>query len=77
VDRIPVSIEWENKIYSGHFSEVHGSGANVWHLMIGGYFYGQLTLMENYRWVFHGNKLGEKFKGHTNYFEDMMLAWYQ
>ena len=71
--QVPVSFEWEGKIYIGHFKAVSGSGANVWHLVIDGYYWGQLWLTENYGWQF-ANSRGT-LKDLTCYFADIVANW--
>ena len=70
---VPISFEYEGKIYKGTFSPVSGSGAGVWHLMINKYYIGTLQLTENFGWAFHGNK----FEDMGGYFGDYITLWYE
>jgi hypothetical protein len=72
---IPIKFEYEGKIFSGYFASTQGSGGNVWQLLIDKYFYGILVI--NDQWVFHGNKLGEKFSELADFLGDYLIAWYE
>lgn len=54
MERVPITFEHNHIIYTGHFSVVTG-GANaaLFHLMINGYFYGQLFYSAEH-WQFYG-----------------------
>ena len=56
MEKIPVSFDFNEKIYIGHFTAVSGSGANVWHLIVDGYYWGQLWKTENFGWQFANSK---------------------
>lgn len=73
--KIPIQFDYKGKHYEGHFSEVSGASANLWHLMIDNFYKGQLIFSETYGWAFHSNS-GE-MKCMTEYFGEQMMLWYE
>lgn len=63
---IPVTFPYNGKSFTGHLTPVNGSGGNMYHLMVGGFYKGQLVKTEAYGWQFHsqtgnGKELSEYF----------------
>lgn len=77
-DIIPVSFNYAGQRYQGHFKEVAGASGKGWHLMINGYYRGQMISTE---------LLGLRFTSQTGefesdpsimqYFSDVLTAWYE
>lgn len=44
---IPVSFQYEGKTYRGILSQVPGAGGQLFHLMVNGYYKGQLLYTAN------------------------------
>jgi len=43
LDRVPITFQFKGKEYSGYFSKVAGAGSSsMFHLMVDGYYFGQL-----------------------------------
>jgi len=76
MENIPVSFEWKGQQYKGYLSKVAGSGTSAsFHLMIEGYYRGQLLLTDNCGWQFSNNK--NEFTDLAEDFGDVVTAWYQ
>lgn len=74
-EQIPISFDYDGKHYDGYFIPVHGASGKLWHLMVGGYFYGQLFHTDLFGWQFSNNQ--KLFNELTDYFADVITAWYQ
>ena len=77
MENIPVSFECEGKAYNGFLSAVCGAGTQVYHLMVDNFYNGRLRLTDRYGWVFDSTPKTESFKGLTDYFSDVVVAWYE
>lgn len=76
MDNIPVTFTSHGKEYNGFFQNVAGAGSTAtYHLMIDGFYCGQLVHTEHYGWQFSNNK-GE-FSEMAEYFGAVVVAWYQ
>ena len=73
MDGIPVSFDYKEKHYEGKLSQVHGAGAQVWHLMINNNYYGMLMYTD--KWVFHSNsgEMGDL----AELFGNQVMLWYE
>lgn len=75
-EQIPITFEYEGKQYKGEFGIVSGSGSTAtYHLIIDGFFQGQLVQTENYGWQFHNNK--DKFKTMADYLGEYIITYLQ
>jgi hypothetical protein len=74
VEKVPVTFTYQGKTYSGHLSQVHGSGQRLWHLMVNNFYWGNLTYVNG--WVFHSNSKPE-LSALADHFGDYITAWYQ
>lgn len=78
MDKIPITLIAEGKIYDAVLSEGAGAGYHkTWHLMINNYYYGQLIINARGEFVFHGNSAGEKFEMLVHEMEYTLISWYQ
>lgn len=71
---IPVEFDYQGKHYKGHLSEVSGAAAQLWHLMIDNYYYGQLFYTDA------GLKFysqSGKFQELEDYLIEVITAWYE
>jgi hypothetical protein len=58
------------------FLRFHGGGSNIWNLSGNRYYWGQLIYRLSFNvWEFSGNKRGIEVL--TDYFADLLTAWYQ
>jgi hypothetical protein len=74
MDKIPVSFEYKDKHYAGHFEAVNGAAAKLWHLTVNRFHWGQLFITQNFEWRFENNE--GSLKELTDYFADVVTAWY-
>lgn len=73
---IPISFEYEQQHYTGHFKQVSGSGSTAsFHLMIDNFYQGQLVHTTEHGWQFTSNK--NKFVTLSQFFGDYITAWMQ
>lgn len=72
MEAIPISFDYNGRQYNGCFSEVHGAGSNVWHLMIDKYYYGRLMIIE-IGWAFHGNTMQDM----AEHFGEYITLWHE
>ena len=77
MENIPVSFESEGKNYSGTLTAVHGAGTQTYYLMIDKYYNGRLRLSELYGWQFDPTPKTQSFKDLSDFFGDVVTAWYQ
>jgi hypothetical protein len=75
MDKIPVSFEYKGKHYTGYFDAVSGAAGKLWYLTLNGFHWGQLIYTENFGWRFENNK--GTMKELTDYFADVVTAWYE
>lgn len=76
---IPISFTCRGIAYKGELAEVSGMGGTTWHLMIDRYYWGSVRLLESRGFVFHGNPPADAagFNEMLEYFEQVIVAWYQ
>lgn len=74
---IPVSFEHKGISFKGYFSEVAGAGVvSSWHLYDNeNYYYGQLSINPRNEFVFTDQKMELAYL--SDYFRDVILAWYE
>jgi hypothetical protein len=71
-NNVPISFQYGQKLYSGTFHIVCGTGHEyVWHLYLNSFYYGNLQYTD--RWVFSGSD----FQCLADFFGDYLTAWYQ
>ena len=73
MNNIPVSFDYKGMHYEGELSQVHGAGAQVWHLIIDNYYYGML--MYTTQWVFHSPK--NEMKELAEFFGEQVSKCYE
>jgi hypothetical protein len=75
---VPITFEFNNEIYTGHFSNCTGAGNatyDSWHLMIDKFYYGALHYSGHAgRWLF--DSPSNKFKELESWFEAYMVGWF-
>ena len=78
LEQIPISFEHHGKRYKGHFSKVAGAGSTaVFHLMDDKNFYlGRLRMVQN-KWVFDATPKTKDLVELTEYFGQVVTAWYE
>ena len=74
MNKIPVTITYEGKSYTGSLDEVAGAGASTWHLMIENYYWGRLRKVGD-EWMFDESKY--KVSEWTDYLAGVVISWYQ
>lgn len=74
MNKIPVSFELEGLKYVGTLDEVAGAGADVWHLLVQGYYWGRLR-KANDQWYF--DESNRKVAHLVDHFAAVVIAWYQ
>ena len=52
--KVPTSFIYDNKLINAELKFVHGSG-NLYHLMVDGYYWGQLHFSSRFGWQFSSN----------------------
>jgi hypothetical protein len=72
---IPITIYEDDKIIEAVFSGGPGKGSLTWDLSINNYHQGTLICTEQSGWRYDSQK-GHRFEDLTDYFEDVVVAWY-
>lgn len=72
---IPIAFDYQGKRYEATFREVAGAAGRSWHLMIDGYYRGQLNFSESLGFQFTSQS--GKFKELTDFFASVITAWYE
>jgi hypothetical protein len=74
MNKIPVTFTYQGTEYKGTLDEVAGAGANTWHLMVNGYYWGRLRRAGD-SWIFDDNK--HQVGVLVDHFAATLIAWYQ
>lgn len=74
VNNIPISFDYKDKYYDGHWDEISGAAARTWYLTINKYHYRQL-LFVNDRFVFYSNS--KEMEVIAELFGEHLMLWYQ
>lgn len=74
MDQIPVTFTYLEKEYKGTLDEIAGTGAQVWHLMVGRDYWGRLRQVGDI-WYFDESK--DKVPGLVDHLAATVIAWYQ
>jgi len=74
MDNVPITFDYDGKIYTGHFSRVAGGGgSNVWFLLVDKRYWGQLSLTEDYGWKWSSNS-DPGLVAQLDFFERVIVA---
>lgn len=72
--QIPVKFIHDGKEYTGHFKKVSGAGgAGTYHLMIDGFYKGQLNYTEIHGWQFTSQNMILAYK--SDEFGKVIMDW--
>lgn len=78
LEQIPISFEHNGKKYKGHFTKVSGAGdTGVFHLMDDQNFYNGRLRMVHGKWIFDPTPKTADLKELTEYFGQVVTAWYE
>lgn len=72
---IPVWFTFDGKEYAGTLNKVSGGAGQLYHLMVGKFYWGQLILTDNLGWQFHAQSKDMNYL--SEYFGEVVQAWYE